>query len=123
MPPVALIALDPDTSGDGFRANLVVTVDELDPDTTVETFTDTALEVQDRVLDRMWLIDRSPARLRSGFGTRTLVHHDADGFAVVLEQWRLVHGTLGYTVSASCAALDYDDVADVFATAATSLRP
>jgi hypothetical protein len=122
-PGVAMIALDPEQRGP-FRANLVVTVEELSGRfTDVGAYTDASIADQERALDAYRVIDRAPATLRGGEGTRTLGHHDAAGMAVAVDQWRLLKGEHGYTVTASCWALEYDTLADAFAEAAESFAP
>jgi hypothetical protein len=119
-PGLALVALDPEQRGP-FRANLVVTVEELAGRfTDVGAYTDASIADQERALDAYRLIDRTEATLRGGEATRTLGHHDAAGMAVAVDQWRLVHGDRGYTITASCWALEYDALADVFAESAES---
>lgn len=118
---VALVAAEPEGAHPAFRANLTVTVERaggLD----AEGLTDASLAAQERALESFQLIDRTTAQLAGGSGTRTLGHHDMQGRAIVIEQWRLVAGDRGYGVTASCWALDYDDLADVFAAAAETLR-
>ncbi|MDP8943607.1 MAG: DUF1795 domain-containing protein [Actinomycetota bacterium] len=105
-----------------FRANLVVTVEEVRAGTDVERYTDDALATQERSLAAFRLIDRAPATFATGEGTRTLGHHNVDGMAVTIEQWRLIAGGLGYTVTASSWTLDYADLADALFAAAESLR-
>ena len=107
----------------GFHPNLVVTVEPVDPRADVAAYTDASLDVQARALAAWRLIDRAAATLAGGPGTRTLGHHVVDEHAVTLEQWRLTAGGRGYTVSASCATLDYPALADELSAAAESLRP
>jgi hypothetical protein len=122
-PGLALVALDPEQRGP-FRANLVVTVEELSGRfDDVGAYTDASIADQERALDAYRLIDRTTATLRGGEGTRTLGHHDADGMAVAVDQWRVLDGERGYTITASCWALEYDALADAFAEAAESFAP
>lgn len=120
VPGTAVVAYDAGVE-DGFRTNLVVTVDDGAGD--VEAFTDAGLEALPPALRAFQLLDRASTTLGGAPATRTLVHHDAQGWAVTLEQWRVVDGGRGYTITASAATLDYDAVADALAEAAESFRP
>jgi hypothetical protein len=40
-----------------------------------------------------------------------------------MEQWTLTEGPLGYALTASVGTLEYDDLADSFATMAAGFRP
>jgi hypothetical protein len=118
-PGIALIAVEPHPRGP-FRANLVVTVEELSGTFhDAEAYTDASIADQEQALSAFRLVDREARDGR----TRTLGHHDVDGVPVVVDQWRAVAGDLGYTVTASCWALEYDELADAFAAAAESLEP
>jgi hypothetical protein len=120
VPGTAVVAYDAGVEN-GFRTNLVVTVDDGAED--VETFTDAGLEAMGSALKAFQLLDRESTTLGDAPATRTLAHHDHQGWAVTLEQWRVVDGGRGYTVTASAATLDYDAVADALAEAAESFRP
>jgi hypothetical protein len=52
-----------------------------------------------------------------------LAHHTTDAGAVTLEQWTLVEQTLGNTVTASVATLEYDDMTDLFTAMAAGFQP
>lgn len=118
---VALLALEPVRDA-GFRSNLAITVDALEPDVPLDRYTDAALELQDRTLHDFVLLDRGHALVGGRPATRTLAHHDLDGLALCIEQWRLVDGRDGWTVTATAWALDYDEVADALAAGAESLE-
>ncbi len=125
VPFAALVAVEPDASEDAFRANLVVTVEELpgeyaeDP----EGYADASVAAQAATLAGFRLIDREPVALDGGPAIRLLAHHDVAGQAVTLEQWQLVAGGRGYTLTASCWTLDYDALADAFAASARTFVP
>jgi hypothetical protein len=121
---IAVAAIDPDPEPvSRFRPNLTVTVEPVPPGAEVDAYTDASLATQDRVLAMHRLLDRTATTLRGGSATRTLAHHAQQGQALTIEQWRLVAGQMAYTVTASCATLDYAAVADSFAEAAESLSP
>jgi hypothetical protein len=125
VPFVALVAVEPDVSEDAFRANLVVTVEELpgefagDP----ERYADASVAALAATLAGFHLIDREPVALEGGPAIRLLAHHDVAGQAVTLEQWQLVAGERGYTLTASCWTLDYAALADAFAASAATFVP
>ena len=122
VPFAALVAVEPDVSDDAFRANLVVTVEDLgdeyaeDP----ERYADASVAAQAATLAGFRLIDREPVLLEGRPTIRLLAHHDVAGQAVTLEQWQLVAGGRGYTLTASCWTLDYDALADAFAASAAT---
>ena len=116
-----LLALEPMRDA-GFRANIAITLDALEGDVELDRFTDAALEVQDRLLHDFVVLDRGYAPVGGRPATRTLGHHDLDGLALCVEQWRLVDGRDGWTLTATSWALDYDEVADALAASAESLE-
>jgi hypothetical protein len=116
----AMVAVDAGVE-DGFRTNLVVTVDHLEEGTSADAFTDASLAAMESSLQSFLLLDRTEASIADGPATRTLVHHDHAGWSVTLEQWRVVDGSRGLTLSASAASLDYPDVAPALTAAAESL--
>jgi predicted Zn-dependent protease len=119
---LAMIAVEPGPApASGFRANLVVTVEEVAAGTAVEDYTESSLRGQQELLSAHRLIDSEVTDVRAA--TRTLAHHAQDALAVTIEQWRVVARTLAYTVTASCATLDYAAVADAHRDAAESLVP
>jgi hypothetical protein len=116
----AMVAVDAGVE-DGFRTNLVVTVDRVQEGTSTDTFTDASLAAMESSLRSFLLLDRAEANIADGPATRTLVHHDHGGWSVTLEQWRVVTGSRGLTLSASAATLDYPEVAPTLTAAAESL--
>jgi hypothetical protein len=125
-PGIALVAAEPaGEAGDGFRANIVVTAEDVvTPGLGPEAFVDAGLAVQAAELVDFRVIDREPVTLAGGRpAARILGHHDVGGEAVTIEQWCVVDGAIGYTVTASCWTLDYDAVADAFAASAESFTP
>jgi len=126
VPGIALIAAEPaDEAGDGFRANIVVTAEDVSPaGLHVEAFVDAALALQSVELVDFRLIDRENVTLAGGRpAARILGHHDVGGEAVTIEQWCVVDGAVGYTVTASCWTLDYDAVAGAFTASAETFTP
>ena len=118
---VALIAVAPES--DDFRPNIVVTVDELEPDRTLQSwqeFTDSASE---QLLDQYLLIDTEVLERHGHPIARRLAHHpNADGVALTMEQWSTVRGRLGYTVTATAQTMGLQYVAGLFAAVARGFR-
>jgi hypothetical protein len=123
MDGMALVAVEPKEPSSGFRANLVVTVEEVGAGIAVETYTEASLRSQGELLYGHRLIDLEPLTVGGRPAIRTLAHHAQKHLAITVEQWRLVEGPHAYTVTCSCATLDYATVADGFREAAESLVP
>jgi hypothetical protein len=123
MDGMALVAVEPSKPSSGFQANLVVTVEEVGPGTPVESYTEASLRSQGEVLYAHRLIDLEATTLAGRPATRTLAHHAQGHLAITIEQWRVVEVALAYTVTGSCATLDYATLADGFREAAESLVP
>jgi hypothetical protein len=107
----ALIAVEPPRDDPHFRTNVVVTVEQLSGDTDLERWAEGALEALRESLNRLRVIDLDSAEVGGLPARRALTHYLHDRFGGVnLEQWCLLHGGLGYVVSCSTAALEYDDL-------------
>jgi hypothetical protein len=119
---VALIAIEPERPP-WFRANLVVTIEVLGADMDLSRWTKAGHGLLDQTLERPLLLDLEQTQIGGRPAHRTLVHHTTETGAVTMEQWTLTEGTLGYSVTASAGTLEYDDLADLFATVAASFRP
>jgi hypothetical protein len=118
----AVEPLDLDDPG-RFRANLVLTCD----DTTAMTFRDWQAatdEVLPHVLDDYLLVDLERIELDGHPGGRRLAHHaDAAGRALTMEQWFVLDGDRGWTLTATCETWSYDELAEAFAAVAEAWRP
>lgn len=121
-PGVALAAYDVGVEEGDFATNLVVTVHPVDPAVDLGAFVDASLAEQGERLVGFQLLDRVDDDL-GGPAVRTLAHHDHGGWAVTIEQWWLLAGGRGYTVTASADTLDWDAVADALDDAARSFSP
>lgn len=123
---VALIAVEPDR-GPWFRANAVVTIDRLTAPADLASWQDGSLALMREALAEFRLLDVEDTEIAGQPARRTLAHHRVETEltvnAVTLEQWALVVGHLGYTVSTSAASLEYHDLADRFAEMAHQFRP
>jgi hypothetical protein len=119
---VALVAVEPERLP-WFRANVVVTIEQLPADMGLADWADTGLVQLDRILQGFLLLDVEGTEVGGRPARRTLAHHTTDTGAITMEQWILTEATLGYTVTASVGTLEYDDLADLFTTVAAGLRP
>jgi hypothetical protein len=118
----ALTAIEPERYP-WFRANLVVTIELLPAGMDLSGWTEAGHGLLQQTLERPLLLDLDQAELGGRPAQRTLMHHTADAGAVTMEQWTLTEATLGYTLTASVGTLEYDDLADLFATMAAGFRP
>src|SRR5690606_38641755 len=70
------------------------------------------------------LLDQEVVDLPAGPALRRLVHHaGSEGRAVTLEQWTLLSGGHGTTLSFSVASADYDGLADTIAGLVAAFEP
>ncbi|HEX6467580.1 MAG TPA: hypothetical protein VF069_00685 [Streptosporangiaceae bacterium] len=121
-PGVALIAVEPDHGG-GFRANVVVTAERLPPGLDLDAWQDGADGLLRDALADYVLIDRERLDLDGRDVVRRLAHHaHEDTGPITMEQWAMVGGGLGYTLTASVATPEYDAAADAFAGIAWGFR-
>lgn len=124
---VALIAVEPSRGDRWFRANLVLTIEELARGADLADWQRQAVGLMRQGLPEFHLIDLAETTLAGYPARRTLFHHRAESgsvaAAVATEQWTLVVGGLGYTITTSMAALEYDELADVFAGLVADFRP
>jgi hypothetical protein len=119
----ALVSVEPPRDEPHFRANVVVTVESLGPDVELESWAERSLEALGESLDRLRVIDVDSVQIGDLPARRALTHYLHDRFGGVnLEQWSLVHGELGYVVSCSTAALEYDDLWPLTNAVAEGLR-
>jgi len=120
---VALIALEPEAPA-GFRANLVVTVDDLGSGLDLAQWQADSDRVLRDELHNYFLLDRELMRFDDRPVVRRLAHHaKPDAGPVTMEQWAMTTDTTRYTLTASVATLSYDSLADVFSSIARRFRP
>ena len=119
---IALIAVEAERPP-WFRANLVVTIERLEAGMDLSGWTDAGWGLLEQTLERPLLLDLEQTEIGGRPARRTLVHHTTDSGAVTMEQWSLTEAALGYILTASVGTLEYDDLADLFATVAAGFRP
>jgi hypothetical protein len=107
VPPVVL---GPGAERRAFAPNVVITA-ESGGGEPAEQWLERALQQELELLEGAQLVDRWPPDGPHG-AVRTLVHHVTEGRPVALTQWWLTAGQRRWVVSASCAPLDYDMLAD-----------
>ena len=115
---VAVVVAEPEAD-DGFRANLVVTVDRLEPGQSLDDWQQFTEEVSPRLLDDYVLLD-TELQDNGGFAVfRRLAHHvNHDGVPLTMEQWATVRGSRGYTLTATEMTMRLPYSAGLFATVA-----
>lgn len=119
---VALVALAP-ARDQGFRANLVVTIERLPPGITLERWVGASIDLLQEQLAYFQPIDQESTSIDHGPAIRILAHHAVDQrAAVTLEQWLLMRRQLGYTLTASVGTLEYGELAGLFAASARGFR-
>lgn len=119
----ALVALEPPREEPHLRASVVVTIEVLGEDDGLQEWADRSLEALRASLNRLRVIDDDRVELGGRRARRVLSHYVHRQFGgVCLEQWLLALGGLGYVVSCSVAALEYDDMWDLTHAVADGLR-
>ena len=119
MERVALVSVEPDRGGPWFRANVVVTADDLPPGLDLAGWQALTEELAPRVLSDYLLIDREFIDHGDRTVLRRLAHHATEMGAVTLEQWSVVAGSTAYTVTGSVATLECAETAGLFTEIAT----
>jgi hypothetical protein len=114
----ALVAVEPPRVEPHLRASVVVTIEPLPDD-----FEERSLAALRESLNRLRVIDDDRVEIGGRPARRVLSHYVHRQFGgVCLEQWLLAHEGLGYVVSCSTAALEYDDLWDLMNAVAEGLR-
>lgn len=118
----ALIAVEPPRAP-LFRANVNVTVEDAPAGALLEDWVTRGHEQLARVTDRLYAIDRERTALDGLAAIRSLGHHvDPEHGGIALEQWTLLDGPYAYVISASMAAPEYDELAELTNGIARSFR-
>ena len=121
-PGVAVVAVEPETAL-GFRANVVVTVDDLPADLDLHSWQAATDEMLPRALKDYLLLDLEHTEITGRPVVRRLAHHLVEGSgAVTMEQWATTAERQGFTITTSVATMAYDSLADVFAQIAAGWR-
>lgn len=122
VPECALVAAEPPDGQQEFRANIVVTVEDLageSPETWVQRSRDALTDVQAKLL----ILDTEETEIGGTRAWRTLSHYlHQHGRGVALEQWAVAHDGVGYVLSCTMLATDYDAWADAMAYLAEGLH-
>ena len=120
LPPVALLHPERDWE---FQPAFAVTAEPEAAETVLEDWVAAALGGQARELLGFRALDRGPDRIGGVPATRTLAHYLRGDHAVTLEQWWLSAEGRRWVLSASCATLDFDELADRFEELARGFEP
>ena len=122
-PGVSLVALEPEQGG-RFRANVVVTIEELDEGLDLEGWqASTEDHLPGPLLDYL-LLDRERIELNGRPAIRRLAHHARpESGSITMEQWAMVVGRRGVTLTASSSTLEYDTLATMFGGIAGEFEP
>jgi hypothetical protein len=120
----ALVAVEPPREQPHLRANVVVTIEVLGDEADVDAWTERSVAALGESLNRVRTIDDEAVEIGGLPARRVLSHYVHGRFGgVCLEQWLLASGGLGFVVSCSTAALEYDDLWDLMSAVAEGLRP
>jgi hypothetical protein len=118
---VPLIVVEPE-SGPLLRTNLVVTVEEVDPELPAVDLQTRSIALLGEHLRGFWLIDREEGQVNCRPLYRTLGHHITDAGPVTAEQWLHFGSTHCYTVTVSVNTLKYPVYRESLAEMARELR-
>lgn len=115
---IAVVVAAPDEE-DGFRTNLVVSVDRLEPGQTLDDWQQYAEEAAPGLLADYVLLDTELQDNGGHTVFRRLAHHvNPDGIPLTMEQWATVRGNRGYTLTATEMTMRLPNSAGLFATVA-----
>lgn len=112
---VRLVAVEPQNQ-QGFRANVVVTVDELPAGLSLGEWQDGNDDLMATMVDAWQLLDRSTELRQQESGhpevvVRRLGHHTVNGSAAVtMRQLAVIDGSRGYTLTTSIWSPGYPDI-------------
>lgn len=112
---VALAGLHPEVDPWGFRTNVLVTLDDLDRGMTVQAWQAGADKLLPTVMVDYLLLDRQDVHVGPRAGVRRLAHHASDGHSLTMEQWAVIDGRRGFTLTATVSTLAYPRLADLLA--------
>jgi hypothetical protein len=119
----ALVAAEPPRGDERLRANVVVTAEPVAADEPLEAWAERSLAALGKSLSRLRRLDLAAVRVDGRPARRALSHYEHGELGgVCLEQWLLLDGGLGYVVSCTTAALEYDDLCDLMEAVAGGLE-
>jgi hypothetical protein len=120
---IALIAAAPESRG-RFRSNIIVTIERLGEGVPARSWAAASIESLPLHLAAHQVVDLQETDI-GGWPALRILSHYAMGVrcAVTLEQWLLVRGSLGYTLSMSVGTLDYARLSPTFDAVANGFRP
>jgi len=121
QPSVALVVVEPRTD-DSFRANLVVTTDELPDGLDLRLWQEGTDELLPQALHEYVLLDLEDVELAGLPARRRLAHHTVEsGAAVTMQQWAAVRGREGVTVTTTVETMELASTAAMFAAVVDTL--
>jgi len=119
----ALVAREPERDDEHLRANVVVTVERLEDGESLDAWAARSLGALGESLRRHRVIDLGEVAVGDREGRRALSHYVHGMYGgVCVEQWLVPAGGLGYVVSCTTAALEYDDLFDLMHAIGEGLR-
>ena len=120
----ALVAVEPPRAEPHLRASVVVTIEAPPAEQAFEAWTDRSVAALGESVNRLRIIDDDMVEIAGSPARRVLSHYVHREFGGVnLEQWLLAHEGLGYVISCSTAALEYDDLHDLMSAIAEGMQP
>jgi hypothetical protein len=110
----ALIAVEPAREDEHLRPSVVVTVEPLVAGETLDAWTARSLAALGESLHHHRLLDVQAVDVEGRDARRALSHYVNRVFGgVCVEQWLVPVGEVGYVVSCTTPALEYDDLFEV----------
>jgi hypothetical protein len=119
----ALVSREPPRDDDHLRATVVVTVEELAEGESLDAWAERSLGALAESLNRHRRLDLEAVEVGGRAARRALGHYVNRAYGgVCVEQWLVPAGELGYVVSCTTAALEYDDLFEVMHAIGEGLR-
>jgi hypothetical protein len=118
----ALIAVEPPRTDEHLRPTVVVTVEPHADEETLDAWTERSLRALADSLHHHRLLDVQPVTVGGREARRALSHYVNRLFGgVCVEQWLVPAGEMGYVVSCTTPALEYDDLFELMHVVAEGL--
>lgn len=119
----ALVCREPASDDEHLRPTVVVTVERLGESESLDAWASRSLEALGETLHRHRLIDLEPVEVGGRPAQRALSHYVNRMYGgVCVEQWLVPVGSMGYVVSCTTAALEYDDLFELMHAIGEGLR-